>query len=65
MNSTMQKMASGDDNFLFWINSVKKYIGNETEFHDACDIYSFATAYECGQTVKQAVKDYTDWINNT
>jgi hypothetical protein len=64
MNSTMERIAQADnENFLAWIDSVKKYAGTETDFHDACDVYSFATAYDNHMTAKAAWQDYWDWVN--
>jgi hypothetical protein len=62
MNTTMTRFNEGDEQFNKWFGKLL-VIAGKVELEDACDIYSFATAYDCGQTPQQAWNDYQLWVN--
>lgn len=62
MNTTKARMLSGNENILDWIKDIVKCFETEEHFDEACEEYSFATAYNCGQTPSEAYRDYIDWM---
>lgn len=62
MNTTMQAFNKGDEQFNEWFGKLL-VIAGKIELEDACDQYSFVTAYNCGQKPQEAWNDYLEWIN--
>jgi hypothetical protein len=63
--TTAEKLAAAgaDQTFPAWLDQVRAFFPVREEFSLACEIYSFATAFEDGKTPTQAYADFDEWAN--
>ena len=63
MNSTLERINNEpSESFMQFIGELL-VIAGKIQLEDACDHYSFATAYDNHMTAKAAWRDYQEWIN--
>jgi len=61
MNSTKERMATSQNKgFRNFITEVQNLLGDDFDY--ACDWFSFSTAYNAGNSAKQAVDHYKEWM---